>query len=64
MHNSEKLLQKKRALKQKYIQLVEDAYNFKQTDHALSDIFEYKATLILNKINKLKFVVSDASSSI
>ena len=60
MPNSEKLLQKKTKLNQKYIQLIEDAYNLRQTDHALSDFSEYKATLVLNKINKLKFVVGDA----
>ena len=59
MRNSELLLLKKSKLKQQYLQLIEDAYNLKQTDHALSDFFEYKAMKILNKINKLKFVVSD-----
>ena len=59
MSNSEKLLQKKTKLKQRYLQLIEDAYNLRQTDHALSDFSEYKATKILHKINKLKFVVGD-----
>jgi hypothetical protein len=57
--NSEKLLQKKTRLKLRYLQLIEDAYNLRQTDHALSDFSEYKATKILHKINKLKFVVGD-----
>ena len=59
MSNSEKLLQKKTRLKLRYLQLIEDAYNLRQTDHALSDFSEYKATKILHKINKLKFVVGD-----
>ncbi len=61
MNNSKKLLQKKDELKQKYIQLIEDAYNFRQTDQALSDLKEFEATLILNEINKLMFVVRDTS---
>ncbi len=60
MHNSDKLLQKKSKLKEKYLRLIEDAYNLRQTDHALSDFSEYKATKILHKINKLKFVIRDS----
>ncbi|WP_178983733.1 Lacal_2735 family protein [Winogradskyella helgolandensis] len=56
MSNSDKLLKKKIKLKKKYFQLIEDAYNLRQTDHALSDFSEYKATKILYKINKLEFV--------
>ena len=59
MHNSERLLLKKSRLKQQYLRLIEDAYNLRQTDHALSDFSEYKATKILHKINKLKFVIGD-----
>jgi len=57
---SEKLLQKRTKLKQKYLQLIEDAYNLRQTDHALSDISEYKATKVLHEINKLKFIIGDS----
>ena len=60
MSYSEKLLQKKTKLKQKYLQLIEDAYNLRQTDHALSDISEYKATKVLHEINKLKFIIGDS----
>lgn len=63
MHNSDKLLLKKSRLHQKYLQLIEDAYNLRQTDHALSDISEFKATMILNEINKLKFIIRDTSLS-
>ncbi|WP_339624615.1 Lacal_2735 family protein [uncultured Winogradskyella sp.] len=59
MPHSEKLIQKKRNLKKKYIQLIEEAYNLKQTEPALSDVAEFEATLVLNKINKLKFVIVD-----
>lgn len=57
MPNSNKLLQKKRKLKKKYLKLIEDAYNLRQTDHALSDFSEYKATKVLHEINKLKFLL-------
>ena len=60
MSNLKKLLKKKSKLKEKYLKLIEDAYNLRQTDHALSDFSEYKATKILNKINKLKFVIGDS----
>ena len=60
MSNSDKILKKRTKLKKKYIQLIEDAYNLRQTDHALSDFSEYKANKVLYKINKLGFVVNDS----
>jgi hypothetical protein len=38
---------------------MEDAYNLRQTDHALSDFSEFKATKVLNQLNKLKFIIGD-----
>ncbi|MCG0016569.1 Lacal_2735 family protein [Winogradskyella immobilis] len=46
-------------LRQKYLLLIEDAYNYRQIDHSLSDIAEYRSIKILNRINELKFVVKD-----
>ncbi|WP_179348174.1 Lacal_2735 family protein [Winogradskyella pacifica] len=60
MSNSEKIIKKRIKLKKKYLQLIEDAYNLRQTDHALSDFSEYKATKVLYKINKLGFVVHNS----
>lgn len=60
MANLDRLLQKKTKLKQQYKRLIEDAYNLRQTDHALSDFSEYQATKVLNKINKLKFMLRDS----
>jgi len=57
--NINRLLQKKKRLNLKYKLLIEDAYNLRQTDHALSDFSEYKATKVLHKLNKLKFVIRD-----
>lgn len=43
-------------LQNRYKQLMEMAYNVRQTDHALSDISEYKAIKLLNKLNRLKYL--------
>ena len=43
-------------LQKQYKQLIEDAYNFRQTDSALSDISEYRALKILDKLNRLNFL--------
>ncbi|NQX85161.1 MAG: Lacal_2735 family protein [Flavobacteriaceae bacterium] len=42
-----------------YKQLIEEAYNLRQTDHALSDISEYRAMIMLNKLNRLKYLDRD-----
>lgn len=47
-------------LQQKYKQLIEQAYNLRQTDSALSDISEYKAIKLLNKLNRLMYLSRDA----
>ncbi|PKP25973.1 MAG: hypothetical protein CVU03_05525 [Bacteroidetes bacterium HGW-Bacteroidetes-2] len=38
----------------KYKQLMERAYNHKQTDDSLSDIFYFEADQVLQKLNTLK----------
>lgn len=43
-------------LQLRYKQLVEQAYNFRQTDSALSDLSEFKAIKLLHKLNQLKFL--------
>ncbi|TDU42705.1 hypothetical protein BXY82_0098 [Gelidibacter sediminis] len=48
-------------LQTRYKQLVEQAYNLRQTDHALSDISEYKAIKLLNKLNRLKYLNRETS---
>ena len=59
MSGTERLLNKKRKLKKKYLLLIEDAYNYKEIDQAYSDLSEFKSIKVLNKINQLKFVVTD-----
>lgn len=50
-------------LQLRYKQLIEQAYNLRQTDHAQSDISEYKAIKLLYKLNKLKYLSRDVSHS-
>ncbi|WP_295983325.1 Lacal_2735 family protein, partial [uncultured Algibacter sp.] len=38
-------------------------YNFRQTDSALSDISEYKAIKLLNKLNRLKYLQRETYQS-
>ena len=40
----------------RYKRLIEQAYNLRQTDSALSDISEFKAIKLLHKLNKLKYL--------
>tara|TARA_R110000868_G_scaffold152644_1_gene377801 strand:- start:1495 stop:1692 length:198 start_codon:yes stop_codon:yes gene_type:complete len=48
----------------KYKQLVELAYNFRQTDSALSDISEYNAIKLLDKLNRLKYLSREQQQSV
>ena len=52
----------KSKLLKRYKQLMEEAYNFRQTDHALSDISEYRAIKLLNRLNRLKFLDRELAS--
>jgi len=51
-----KLKEDQNKLFNKYKQLIEEAYNLRQTDHALSDISEYKAIQLLHQINRLRYL--------
>ena len=46
-------------LRSRYLQLMEQAYNLRQSDSALSDIVEFRAIKILDKLNKLNFLNRD-----
>ncbi len=50
-------------LKNKYKQLIELAYNLRQSDASLSDVIEYQAILLHNKINRLKYLYREQSQS-
>jgi len=51
-----KITAKKKTLQEQYKKLMEEAYNLRQTDSALSDISEYRALKLLEKLNKLKYL--------
>ncbi|SDZ74546.1 Lacal_2735 family protein [Bizionia paragorgiae] len=50
------LLKSRKKLDLRYKQLMEQAYNLRQTDHEMSDISEFRALKTLNKLNRLKFL--------
>ena len=55
--------QRKR-LQKRYKQLIEQAYNLRQTDSAESDISEYQAIQLLDKLNKLNYLHRENSIKI
>lgn len=59
MKYTQKYIDKQNSLLSRYKTLIEQAYNFRQTDSALSDISEYKAIKLLHKMNKQKFLIRD-----
>ncbi|WP_033956227.1 Lacal_2735 family protein [Psychroserpens jangbogonensis] len=59
MKYSQKIVHNQSTLLSRYKTLVEQAYNLRQTDSALSDFSEYKAIKLLHKMNKLKFLRRD-----
>ncbi len=61
MKNTQKYIEKQNLLLSRYKTLIEQAYNFRQTDSALSDFSEYKAIKLLHKMNKQKFLIRDFS---
>ena len=56
LSTTSKIKAHKAKLQKQYKNLIEEAYNWRQTDSALSDISEYRALKLLDKINKLKFL--------
>ncbi|HAB26376.1 MAG: hypothetical protein CMP05_04430 [Xanthomarina sp.] len=56
MENLNKIKQNQIKLQNRYKQLIEQAYNLRETDSALSDISEFKAIKLLNKLNRLKYL--------
>ncbi|WP_417867303.1 Lacal_2735 family protein [Xanthomarina gelatinilytica] len=56
MENVNKIKQNQIKLQNRYKQLIEQAYNLRETDCALSDISEFKAIKLLNKLNRLKYL--------
>ena len=57
MKYSKKYINHQAVLLQRYKRLMEEAYNVRHTDSALSDISEYRAIKLLHKINKLEYLI-------
>ena len=57
------LQQHQNKLNKRYKQLVEQAYNLRQTDHEASDVLAYKAIKILDKLNRLSYLARDVSQT-
>ena len=64
MNRSDIIKSNQKKLSKRYKQLVEQAYNLRQTDHALSDISEYRALKLLNKLNRLKYLEREQPQTI
>lgn len=61
MNRIENIKKQQKKLNKHYKQLVEQAYNLRQTDHALSDISEYRAIKLLDELNRLKYLSRETS---
>jgi len=51
-------------LNRRYKQLIERAYNLRQTDHEQSDVSAYKAVKILDKLNRLNYLTRENSQTL
>jgi len=56
MSRKDVLNQYQQKLNKRYKQLIEEAYNLRQTDHAMSDLSEFKALKLLNRLNRLRYL--------
>jgi hypothetical protein len=56
MRTLSEIIEHQQKLQIRYKELVEQAYNFRQTDSALSDLSEYKAYKLLYKLNRFRFL--------
>ncbi|TYA92377.1 Lacal_2735 family protein [Seonamhaeicola marinus] len=56
MRRADLIKSRQKALNKRYKELVEQAYNLRQTDSALSDFSEFNALKLLDQINKLKYL--------
>ncbi|WP_372756747.1 Lacal_2735 family protein [Mariniflexile sp.] len=55
MNANEIIKNRQNKLKERYKELMEQAYNFRQTDSVRSDLAEYRAMRLLNKLNALRY---------
>jgi hypothetical protein len=55
MNINDSLKNRQQKLNERYKELVEQAYNFRYTDSELSDLSEFRAMKLLNKLNTLRY---------
>ena len=55
MNSNDILKNRQNKLNEQYKELMEQAYNFRQTDSELSDLAEFRAMRLLNKLNTLRY---------
>ncbi|CAH8281747.1 hypothetical protein EV196_10496 [Mariniflexile fucanivorans] len=55
MSVNEIIKNRQKKLDEQYKELMEQAYNFRQTDSELSDLAEFRAMRLLNKLNTLRY---------
>ena len=58
-----KLRAEKKSLQDEYKKLIEEAYNWRETDSALSDLSEFKAFKLMEQLNKLNYLDGEFSLS-
>lgn len=61
MNRIDAIMKNQSKLNKQYKELIEEAYNLRQIDSALSDISEFKAVKLLNKLNELKYLSREKS---
>ncbi|AXP81847.1 hypothetical protein CJ739_2781 [Mariniflexile rhizosphaerae] len=55
MSTNDIIKNRQKKLDERYKELMEQAYNFRQTDSELSDLAEFRAMRLLNKLNTLRY---------
>lgn len=55
MNPNDSIKNRQKTLNQRYKELMEQAYNFRQTDAELSDLSEFRAMKLLNKLNTIRY---------
>lgn len=63
MKNLTEIKKHRKRLQKRYKQLIEKAYNLRQTDSAQSDISEYQAIQLLDELNRLNYLHRDNMTS-
>ncbi len=55
METNNNIKNRQNKLNERYKELIEQAYNFRQTDSELSDFSEFRAMKLLNRLNTLRY---------